>query len=75
MSMKYTVIVEKGRESGYTAHCPALRGCVAQGRSKRQVLANLKKAIQDYVQCLMEDGLPVPTETGRETVEVAILTH
>jgi hypothetical protein len=26
--MKYTVIIEKGRESGYVAYAPALKGCV-----------------------------------------------
>ena len=36
--MRYTVIVEKGRESGFVAVCPALPGCVSQGRTKREAL-------------------------------------
>jgi len=32
--MKYTVIIEKGRESGYVAYAPALKGCVSQGKTK-----------------------------------------
>ena len=70
--MKYTVIIGMGRESGYVAHCPALRGCVSQGPEKGQALDNIKEAITAYVEALMEDGLPVPTEVGREMVDVEI---
>lgn len=70
--MKYTFIIEKGRESGYVAHVPALRGCVSQGTTKQQALASIKEAIEAYLEALMEDGLPVPTEVGRETVEVQV---
>jgi predicted RNase H-like HicB family nuclease len=70
--MRYTVIVEKGRESGYVAVCPALPGCVSQGRTKRETLKNIKEAIEVYIEALLEDGLPVPVEQGRETVEVEV---
>jgi predicted RNase H-like HicB family nuclease len=35
--MRYTVILEDGRESGYVAICPALPGCVSQGRQTVEV--------------------------------------
>ena len=70
--MNYTVIIEKGRESGYVAFCPVLRGCVAQGKNKKQVLANLRSAMKDYIECLIEDGIPLPTEKGKETVRIGI---
>ena len=66
--MRYTVILEDGRESGYVAVCPALPGCVSQGRTKRGALKNIREAIE----ALIEDGLPVPTERGRQTVEVEV---
>ena len=72
--MKYTVIIEKGRESGFVAICPALRGCVAQGPTKARTLTNLRAAINDYVECLIEDGVPVPTEVGRDTVQLLVST-
>ncbi len=71
--MKYTVIIEKGRESGYIAYAPALKGCVSQGKTKQEALSNLKEAIEVYVEALLEDGLPVPTEVGRDTVELQIV--
>ena len=70
--MRYTVIVEKGQESGYVAYCPALRGCVSQGATKRTAVANLKEAAEAYVEALIEDGIPVPQETGREILELEV---
>ena len=69
---KYTVIIKHGRESGYVAYCPALKGCVTQGETKQDVVGNIKQAIEAYIDALVEDGLPVPTETGKETVEVKV---
>ena len=57
--MKYTVILEKGQESGYVAHVPALKGCVSQGDTREQALANVKEAIEVYIEALLEDGIPV----------------
>ncbi|MBU4265797.1 MAG: type II toxin-antitoxin system HicB family antitoxin [Candidatus Altiarchaeales archaeon] len=73
--MRYTVILEKGRESGYVAICPILRGCVAQGKTKQEVLKNLKEAISDYIECLIEDSIPVPQEISKKILEVEILAH
>lgn len=75
MVMKYTVILEKGRESGYVAHVPALRGCVSQGDSREEAISNIKEAIEVYIEALLEDGLTVPTEVGKETVEVQVDTQ
>lgn len=58
--MKYTVIIEQGRESGYVAYAPALRGCVSQGETKEKALKNIREAIEAYIEALLEDGLPVP---------------
>jgi predicted RNase H-like HicB family nuclease len=55
--MKYTVILEKGQESGYVAYA---RGCVSQGQTREEALANLKEAMQLYVETLLEDGIPIP---------------
>ena len=70
--MRYTVILESGRESGYVAVCPALPGCVSQGRTKRETVKNIREAIEVYIESLLEDGLPVPVERGRETIEVEV---
>ena len=60
--MKYTVILEKGQESGFVAQVPVLRGCVSQGVTREQTIVNITEAIEEYIEALLEDDLPVPTE-------------
>jgi predicted RNase H-like HicB family nuclease len=73
--MKYTILLRNGNESGYVATVPVLPGCVSQGRTKREALQNIREAISVYVEALLEDGLPVPTEAGKELVEVEVTAH
>ncbi len=70
--MKYTIIIEKGRESGYVAYAPVLKGCVSQGKTKEEALKNVREAIEAYIEALLEDGLPVPTEVGKDIVELEV---
>ncbi len=70
--MKYTVIIEKGRESGYVVYCPALKGCVSQGETREEALKNIREAMEVYIEALLEDGLLVPTEVGKDTVELEV---
>jgi predicted RNase H-like HicB family nuclease len=70
--MKYTVLIRTGNESGYVATVPALPGCVSQGRTRRQALRNVMEAIEDYVEALLEDGLPIPVEADAELVDVEV---
>jgi antitoxin HicB len=70
--MKYTIIIEKGRESGYVAYAPALKGCVSQGRTKTETMKNIKEAIEVYIEALLEDGLIVPTEVGKDVIELEV---
>lgn len=73
--MKYTVVIEEGRESGYVVTCPALAGCVSQGDTKEEALRNIREAIEAYIEALLGDGLPVPVEVGKETVEVEVVAR
>jgi len=69
---RFTFILEKGAESGFVAVCPTLPGCVSQGRTRRETLKNIREAVSVYIEALLEDGLPAPRETGRETVHVEV---
>ena len=73
--MKFTVVVERGVESGFVAFCPVLRGCVAQGRTRAQAVKNLRSAMSDYVECLVEDGIPVPQEVDKKILDVEGSVH
>jgi len=39
-----------------------LPGCISQGKTKEEAIANIKEAIQGYIAALEEDHLPIPEE-------------
>ncbi len=47
-------VVEPGESGYFVGYCPVLRGCVAQGRTREDAQANLKKAIASYLSVLQE---------------------
>jgi predicted RNase H-like HicB family nuclease len=50
------------REDGYwVAECPSLPGCISQGKTREEAIANIREAIQGYIAVLEEDHLPDPT--------------
>ena len=57
------VIIAPVEDGYWVAECPSLPGCVSQGRSREEAIANIKEAIEGYVSALLEDKLPVPEET------------
>ena len=57
------VVIYPGEDGYWVAECPSLPGCVSQGKSKEEVVGNIREAIQGYIQALKEDRLPVPEET------------
>ena len=68
--MKYTVVLEQEADGGYVASVPALPGCVSQGDTRSEALANIREAIEVYLEDCREAADPVPTEAGKEFVEV-----
>ncbi len=71
--MRYTVVLEPDEEGqGYTVIVPALPGCISQGRTKEEALANAKEAILGFIEGLNKAGESVPIE--REPVELATVT-
>lgn len=68
--MRYTVILEREEDGGYVVSVPALPGCVSQGDTRSEALNNIREAIELYVEDCREAGDPVPTEAGREFVEI-----
>ncbi|MBN1695415.1 type II toxin-antitoxin system HicB family antitoxin [candidate division WOR-3 bacterium] len=65
------VIVYRGEDEYWIAECPSLPGCISQGETKEAAIANIKEAIEGYVETLKEDGLPVPEERF-ETLILAV---
>ncbi len=60
--MMREVIIYPGEDGYWVAECPGLPGCISQGKTKEEAIANIKEAICGYITALEEDGLPVPEE-------------
>lgn len=56
------VILYRDEDEYWVVECPSLPGCVSQGKTKEEAVANIKEAIQEYIAALEEDNLPVPDE-------------
>jgi len=67
--MKFRVVLEEGEDGHIVAECPALPGCVSQGKTAEEALANIREAIQGIVAIRQKHGLPIPEE---HVVEVAV---
>jgi predicted RNase H-like HicB family nuclease len=65
------VIIYFGEDGFWVAECPSLPGCISQGKTKEEAIANIKEAITGYIKALEEDKLPVPEEHF-ETLVVAV---
>jgi len=68
----YTVILEQEPDGEYIALVPALPGCVTQGVTRLEVLANIREAIELYIEDCIAAGDPVPTEAGKEFIELQV---
>jgi len=48
--MKLDIVLEQEEEGGYSVHCPALKGCHSQGRTREEALKNIQEAIELYLE-------------------------
>ncbi len=57
--MKFIVTLEPGEDGFIIAECPALPGCVTQGATKEDALANIREAIELSLESRKALGLPL----------------
>lgn len=62
--MTVKVLIEKGEDGYYSASCPSLKSCWSQGKTKDEAIANMKEAIELYLdsdlsQYIQSDSLQV----------------
>ncbi|MBE3582096.1 MAG: type II toxin-antitoxin system HicB family antitoxin [Thermoanaerobacteraceae bacterium] len=68
--MKLPVILTKGEDGYIIAECPVLPGCLSQGKTREEALANIREAIELYLETGEAPQLPPAFEVAE--VEVAI---
>ena len=55
--MKLKVVLEPSDEGGYTTHVPSLPGCISEGDTLQEALANIREAIELYLERVEDDWL------------------
>ena len=63
---KYEVILYwSDEDEAFIAELPELPGCVADGTTRQEALANAEVAISEWLETARELGRPVPEPKGR----------
>jgi len=63
---KYEVIIYWSEDDGaYLAEVPELPGCMADGSSYQEALANAEVVIQEWIETSKELGRPIPEPKGK----------
>ena len=69
--MTFTITLTTDEDGAVIAECPAIPGCVSQGRTEAESEANIKDAIRECLAVRSELGLPLMVVT-RRTVDESI---
>ena len=62
--MKFIVNPDRDETGMIVAECPAIPGCVSQGKTEAEALANIREAIEACLEARAANGMPL-TVAGR----------
>ncbi|NLE08214.1 MAG: type II toxin-antitoxin system HicB family antitoxin [Dehalococcoidales bacterium] len=60
MVRKYRVLLDPNELGGYTVTVPLLPGCISEGDTREEALANIREAIELYIESLIDDDEIIP---------------
>ena len=66
MDSKYEIIIFWSEEdNAFVAEVPELPGCMADGKTYQEALANAEQIIREWLETARELGRPIPQPKGR----------
>lgn len=68
--MRMNVTLDRDEDGVWIAECPSIPGCVSQGDTKEEALANIREAIELCLEVRAESGMPLTI--GTRQVEVSL---
>ncbi len=68
--MKFLINIFQDEDGMFIAECPAIPGCVSQGKTEKEAENNIHLAIKQCLEVRAEKGLPFTVETRQIEVEV-----
>lgn len=67
----YKAVFFKGQDGYIVAECPAIPGCVSQGKTLKEAKKNIKEAIELCLECYKEDKKHIPKD-NTSVAEIAV---
>jgi predicted RNase H-like HicB family nuclease len=60
--LRYTVLIEQNEDGGYTVTVPSIPGCISEGSTREEALAEIEEALSGYIEVTRKLGKPIPIE-------------
>ena len=71
--MIFHVTLEKAEDGWMVAECPALPGCVSQGKDEQEAIENIKEAIQAWLWAEDQKGVSKgPSNPSAQQIVVSV---
>lgn len=67
--MKLKIVLEPSEEGGFTVFVPSLPGCISEGDTREEALANIREAIELYLEPTEDDHISIDKA---EVLELAV---
>ncbi len=68
--LKLTVVLREEEEGGYSAQCLELPGCISEGETREETLANIREAVEGYLEAFPEESSQLKQE--QELVQITV---
>ncbi len=70
--MKFRIIIKEDEDGMFVAECPALPGCISQGKTRSEAIKNIKDAAAGYLESLKKHNEPIPPSINEDVVEISV---
>jgi predicted RNase H-like HicB family nuclease len=61
--MKLIVTLERDETGMIVAECPAIPGCISQGKTEDEAIANIREAVEACIEARAANGMPITVAT------------
>lgn len=68
--MKFLITITRDEDGMYIADCPAIPGCMSQGKTEEEAQKNIQEAIKECLEVRSEQGMPLTVTTRQIEVTV-----
>ena len=68
--MKLQITIFQDEDGIFITECPAIPGCVSQGKTEEEAMTNIQEAIKECIAIRSEKGMPLTVPVREIEVQV-----